>query len=108
MRRPGWCYAGRPNQVHGRPRPPTSACDHIKLQTFFDGARLALCCGPRRVGRDMRVGLLLVRPINQMSNNYDRIGTLHDTAGKLVEVQYSLYDAGRDAQDWIDAIELRF
>ena len=47
-------------RFHGSPRPPTSACDQIKLQTFFDGAGLALCCGPRRVGRDMPVGLLLV------------------------------------------------
>ena len=37
IRRPGWCYADRPHQVHGSPRPPTSACDHMKLQTFFDG-----------------------------------------------------------------------
>jgi hypothetical protein len=28
----------------------------MKLQTFFDGAGLALCCGPRRVGGDMPVG----------------------------------------------------
>ena len=45
---------------HGSPRAPTSVCDHIKLQTFFDGAGFALCCGPRSVGRDMPVGLLLV------------------------------------------------
>ena len=45
---------------HGSPRAPTSVYDHIKLQTFFDGAGFALCCGPRRVGRDMPVGLLLV------------------------------------------------
>src|SRR6185295_7929263 len=45
---------------HGSPRAPTSVCDHMKLQTFFDGAGFALCCGPRRVGRDMPVGLLLV------------------------------------------------
>ena len=42
------------------PRPPTSVCDHIELQTFFDGAGLALCCASGRVGRDMQVGLLLV------------------------------------------------
>ena len=53
-----------PIRFHGSPRPPTSACDQIKLQTFFDGAGLALCCGPRRVGRDMPVGLLLVGPTN--------------------------------------------
>ena len=31
------------------PRPPTSACDQIEFQTFFDGAGLALCCGSRRM-----------------------------------------------------------
>jgi hypothetical protein len=46
------------------PRPPTSVCDLIKLQTYFEGAGLALCCGPRRVGRDMQVGLLLVRRLS--------------------------------------------
>ncbi len=39
----GWCYAGA-NQVSGSPFPPTSACDPINLQTFFDLAGLALCC----------------------------------------------------------------
>jgi len=41
-------------------------------------------------------------------SNYDLIGTLYDTAGNLLKVQYSLYDAEPDGQDWIDAIELRF
>ena len=47
---------------HGSPRAPTSVCDHIKLQTFFDGACFALCCGPRRVGRDTPVCLRATRP----------------------------------------------
>jgi hypothetical protein len=47
------------DKVHGSPRSPTSACDH-KVADIFDGLGLALCCGPRRVGRHMRVGLLLV------------------------------------------------
>lgn len=51
-------------RFHGSSRPPTSACDHMKLQRFFERAGLALCCGHRGVGRDMRIGLLLVRPHN--------------------------------------------
>jgi hypothetical protein len=50
-------------RFHRSPPPPASACDYIKLQTFFDGAGLAVCCEPRRVGRDIRVGLLLVRQL---------------------------------------------
>lgn len=41
-------------------------------------------------------------------SNYDYMGTLHDTAGNLVAVRYSIYDAGPDGQDWVDAVEIRF
>lgn len=41
-------------------------------------------------------------------SNYDHIGTLYDTAGKLTAVRYSIYDCEGEGQDWIDAIELRF
>jgi hypothetical protein len=37
-------------------------------------------------------------------SNYDHIGMLHDTAGNLVAVRYSIYDAGPDGQDWIDGL----
>ena len=40
-------------RLHGSPLPSTSASDRINFQTFFDGAGLALCCEPRRVGLDM-------------------------------------------------------
>jgi hypothetical protein len=40
--------------------------------------------------------------------NYDLIGVLYDTAQELVGVRYSMYDAGSEGQDGIDAIELRF
>jgi hypothetical protein len=45
---------------HGRLLRPISACDRMKLQTFFDAARLLICCEPRWAGRDMPVGLLIV------------------------------------------------
>jgi hypothetical protein len=41
-------------------------------------------------------------------SNYELIGLLHDTAGKLITVRYSVYDSGPDGRDWIDAIELKF
>src|SRR5262245_27986862 len=41
-------------------------------------------------------------------SNYDLIGVLYETAGKLVSVRYSIYDSKPDGQDWIDAIEMRF
>jgi len=47
------CYAGRPNQGL---REPASSSRCMKLCTFFDQARLALCCKPRKVVRDMPVG----------------------------------------------------
>jgi len=46
---------------HGRLLRPISACDRMKSQTFFDAARLLICCEPRWAGRDMPVGLLIVR-----------------------------------------------
>ena len=46
---------------HGRLLRPTSACDRMKLQTFFDAAHLLIRCEPRWAGRDMPVGLLIVR-----------------------------------------------
>ncbi len=62
---PGWCLRVSLIRFHGSPRPPPSACGQRKLQTFFDGAGLALCCTPCRVGRDMPVGLLLVSRIGE-------------------------------------------
>jgi hypothetical protein len=47
---------------HGRLLRPISACGRMKLQTFFDAARLLICCEPRWAGRDMPVGLLIVMP----------------------------------------------
>lgn len=41
-------------------------------------------------------------------SNYDEIGTLYDKAEKLLGVRYSVFDAGLDGKDWIDAIEMRF
>ena len=46
---------------HGRLLRPISACDRMKLQTFFDAAHLLICCDPRWAGLDMPVGLLIVR-----------------------------------------------
>src|SRR5262245_20714456 len=34
-------------------------------------------------------------------SNYDLIGVLYETAGKLVSVRYSSYDSKPDGQDWI-------
>ena len=45
---------------HGRLLRPISACDRMKLQTFFDAAHLLICCETRWAGRDMPVGLLIV------------------------------------------------
>jgi len=44
------------------------------LQTFFDGTGLALCCGLHRVGRVMRVDLMLVRPTQKMRNPFTKHG----------------------------------
>ncbi len=41
-------------------------------------------------------------------SNYDRIGKLYDKTEKLVGVKYSIYDAGLDGKDWIDAVEMQF
>lgn len=41
-------------------------------------------------------------------SNFDQIGTLYDKAQKLIGVQYSVFDAGSDGQDWIEAVEMRF
>lgn len=41
-------------------------------------------------------------------SNYNQIGILSDKANKLTGVRYSIYDAGSDGQDWIDAIEMQF
>ena len=41
-------------------------------------------------------------------SNYDLLGVLYDTAGKLVAVRYSIYDTKPNGKDWIDAIEMRF
>ncbi len=41
-------------------------------------------------------------------SNYDQIGILYDKAEKLVSVRYSVFDAGSDGKDWIEAVEMRF
>ena len=41
-------------------------------------------------------------------SNYENAGLLFDTAGELLGVRYSIFDAGSDGVDWIDAIELSF
>lgn len=40
-------------------------------------------------------------------SNYDQIGILYDKTEKLVGVRYSIFDAGLDGRDWIDAIEMQ-
>jgi hypothetical protein len=41
-------------------------------------------------------------------SNQSVIRDLCETAGKLREVRYSLYDAGPEGRDWIVAVEMRF
>lgn len=41
-------------------------------------------------------------------SNYDQIGILWEKVEKLVSVRYSVFDAGTDGLDWIEAIEMRF
>ncbi|MBX3243331.1 MAG: hypothetical protein KF685_02545 [Acidobacteria bacterium] len=41
-------------------------------------------------------------------SNYDQITSLYDRAEKLIGVGYSVFDAGLDGKDWIEAIEMRF
>ena len=41
-------------------------------------------------------------------SNQDRIGLLFDTAGELVAVRYSIFEAGSDGPGCIDAIEFSF
>src|SRR5438046_5186679 len=45
----------------------------MKLQKFFDAARLLICCEPRWAGRDMPVGLLIVRPPKMTRAHQNRI-----------------------------------
>jgi len=45
-------------KVLREPASSTSSCRRTKLRTFFEQAGLALCCEPRKVVRDMPVGLL--------------------------------------------------
>jgi len=57
---PAGCYAGRPSQSLTRACLLDSACRGTKLCAFFEQAALAVCCQPRKVVRDMPVGLLVV------------------------------------------------
>ena len=41
-------------------------------------------------------------------SNQDQISKLYDKAEKLIGVRYSIFDAGSDGQDWIEAIEMQF
>ena|SRR5687768_4950584 len=41
-------------------------------------------------------------------SNYEQIGALYDKAEKLIGVRYSIFDAGSDGKDWIEAVEIRF
>jgi hypothetical protein len=41
-------------------------------------------------------------------SNYDQIGALYDKAEKLIGVRYSVFDAGLDGKDWVEAVEMRF
>ncbi len=41
-------------------------------------------------------------------SNYDQIGKLYDKAEKLIGVKYSVFDAGLDGKDCIEAIEMQF
>ena len=45
-------------KVLREPASSISPCRRTKLCTFFEQAGLALCCEPRKVVRDMPVGLL--------------------------------------------------
>ena len=49
-------------KVLREPASSISPCRRTKLRTFFEQAGSALCCEPRKVVRDMPVGLLVVRP----------------------------------------------
>lgn len=41
-------------------------------------------------------------------SNFNQISKLYDRTEKLIGVRYSVFDAGSEGQDWIDAIEMRF
>lgn len=41
-------------------------------------------------------------------SNEERVGILYDRVGTLLGVKYSIFDAGPDGLDWIDAIEFTF
>lgn len=41
-------------------------------------------------------------------SNYDQIGILFDKTEKLIGVRYSVFDAGSDGKDWVEAVEMRF
>ena len=56
------------------PASSTSACRDTKLCTFFEQAVLALCCQPRKVVRDMPVGLLDRLVVGQ-TTTHERRGT---------------------------------
>ncbi len=41
-------------------------------------------------------------------SNYDQLGKLYDKAEKIIGVRYSVYNAGLDGKDWIEAVEIQF
>jgi hypothetical protein len=41
-------------------------------------------------------------------SNYEQVGALYDKAEKLIGVRYSVFDAGLDGKDWIEAVEMQF
>lgn len=46
--------------------------------------------------------------ITKQMSNYDQIGILYEKTEKLIGVRYSVFDAGADGRDWIEAIEMQF
>ena len=61
-------------RFHRSPRPPSSACDQIELQTFFDGAGWRYAAGVAKSTTILPVGLLLVvRPLNSATEAVGRI-----------------------------------
>ena len=52
-------------KVLREPASSISPCRRTKSCTFIEQAGLALCCEPRKVVRDMPVGLLVVSPLRE-------------------------------------------
>ena len=60
-------------KVLREPASSISPCRRTKLCTFFEQAGLALCCEPRKVVRDMPVGLLAAQT-SQFRGDDDEFG----------------------------------